>query len=86
MTPAPELLTNNQAARYLGIVPGTLNVWRCTSRYHIPFLRIGNRVRYRPEDLNAFLTAHMVNPADKRPEPEKRKRQRRKASAGAGHE
>ena len=58
--PRPEkLLTTEQAAEMLGIAPQTLAVWRCKKRYDLPFVRIGSRrVRYRPEDIAAWLDAN----------------------------
>jgi len=43
------------AAKYLGIEPGTLNVWRSTGRYGLPFIKVGRLVKYRQSILDAFL-------------------------------
>jgi len=52
------LLTPAQAAKILGVSPGTLNVWRCTKRYPLPYVKIGNRrVMYREADVMAFIAA-----------------------------
>lgn len=51
---------NAQAAEYLGISPTTLSIWRCTKRYAIPYIRVGNRIRYRKEDLDAWLASRAV--------------------------
>lgn len=40
------LLTEQQAAEVLGVKPGTLQVWRCTRRYGLPFVKVGRLVRY----------------------------------------
>lgn len=53
----PALLTEQQAAEYLSIAPGTLSVWRSTGRYCLPFVKIGHTVRYRLSDLNAWIDA-----------------------------
>lgn len=51
------LLTTNQAAEYLGgLQPNTLEGWRVQGR-GVPFVKIGRLVRYRTEDLDAYLTA-----------------------------
>ena len=50
-----ELLNNLQAAAYIGVSPGTLEVWRCTKRYHIPLIKVGRLVRYRKSELDGFL-------------------------------
>jgi excisionase family DNA binding protein len=55
-----ELLTSEQAAAYLGISPGTLEVWRCTKRYHIPFIKVGRLVRYRKSELDSFLDKRTI--------------------------
>ncbi|MFO0868447.1 MAG: hypothetical protein U0935_05820 [Pirellulales bacterium] len=37
---APELLTREQAAEYLGIKPQALAVWATTRRYDLPFIKV----------------------------------------------
>lgn len=51
----PCLLTEQEAAQYLKIAPGTLQVWRSTGRYSLPFVKVGHKVRYRVADLNAWI-------------------------------
>lgn len=61
--PAPDgrnksvLLDEKQAAEHLTLSPGTLQVWRSTGRYALPFIKVGRNVRYRLDDLNAWLAA-----------------------------
>lgn len=43
------------AAQYLGVKPPTLDIWRCTKRYPLPFIKVGRLVRYRQSALDAFL-------------------------------
>ena len=50
-----DLLDEKQAATVLNVKPGTLSVWRSTGRYSIPFVKVGRSVRYRLDDLNAWL-------------------------------
>ena len=50
-----DLLTDAQVALMLGVSPKTLATWRSTGRYALPFLRIGARIRYRRQDVNAWL-------------------------------
>ena len=52
-----ELLTTEDAAAYLNIKPQTLNNWRVTGRYALPFIRVGRLCRYRMADLDAFIAA-----------------------------
>lgn len=49
------LLDEKQAAEHLTLSPGTLQVWRSTGRYSLPFIKVGRSVRYRLDDLNEWL-------------------------------
>lgn len=53
--PPTELLNEVQAAAVLGTSIGTLQVWRSTGRYKIPFVKIGRNVRYKRSDLEAWI-------------------------------
>jgi len=55
----PELLTRDEAARYLGLKPQTLAVWASTGRYELPFIRAGRYVRYRKQDLDRWLDSRV---------------------------
>lgn len=57
----PELFDNAPAAEYLGVKPHTLEIWRCTGRYGLPFVRVGRRIKYRRADLDAWLASRTVN-------------------------
>ena len=59
-TTRPKLLTEAEAADYLSVEPQTLCAWRCTRRYNLRFIKVGRLVRYRPEDLEAFLAERTV--------------------------
>ena len=62
-TPTPpkdEILGNTDAAEYIGVTPRTLEVWRCTKRYQIPFIKVGRLVKYRKSALDAFLDSRTV--------------------------
>ena len=50
-----DLLSEQEAAELLTVSPGTLSVWRSTGRYNLPFLKVGRMVRYRRDDLLAWL-------------------------------
>ena len=56
----PELLPPDQAAALLGVAAGTLEVWRCTRRYALPYVKMGRLVRYRRADLIAFIDSRTV--------------------------
>lgn len=58
-----DILTEEEAAKLLQIRPQTLALWRCSGRYAIPFVRLGPKlIRYRREDLDAFLESRSVKP------------------------
>lgn len=54
-----NLMTPEQVADYLGVSVETLNVWRCTKRYNLPYVKAGRLVRYRLQDIEAFVTSRM---------------------------
>lgn len=54
-SPHLQLLRPDEAARLLGVSPGSLAVWRSTKRYPLRFVRVGRHVRYRMSDIAAFL-------------------------------
>lgn len=55
-----ELMTEEAAAVFLDVKRGTLQVWRCTKRYPLPYVKVGRLVRYRRGDLQAFLQARTM--------------------------
>lgn len=55
-----NLLNTSQAAQYLGVTVSTLEVWRCTKRYPIPFVKVGRLVKYRQSALDAFLESRTI--------------------------
>lgn len=50
-----KLLTEKEAAEFLGLTPSALQVWRSTGRYSLPFIKVGFLVRYREIDLCQWL-------------------------------
>jgi excisionase family DNA binding protein len=54
------LLTTPEAASVLGTSPQTLEVWRCTKRYPLAYVKIGRSVRYRKSALLAFIASRTV--------------------------
>ncbi len=62
MTPTTELLDERQAAAALGAKAGTLRVWRTKGRGPA-YVRFSSKmVRYRREDIDAYIAAHWVEP------------------------
>lgn len=53
-------LNNSQAAKVLGVSPCTLVTWRCTKRYHIPYVKVGKKVFYYLDDLLTWLESRKV--------------------------
>ena len=51
------LVGEKEAAEILGVTPGTLQVWRSTGRYGIPFIKVGRLVRYRLSVLQGWLAS-----------------------------
>lgn len=52
------LKDTKHAAAYLGLSPHTLEAWRKNGGGP-RFVKLRNAVRYRPEDLDAFIEASM---------------------------
>jgi hypothetical protein len=59
-----HLLSEREAAKFLGIAPGTLRVSRSTGpmpgRIFLPYLKFGRTVRYDPATLREWLDARVV--------------------------
>jgi len=56
-----DLLNVDEAADFLGITSHTLDVWRCTKRHLIPYLKVGRLVKYRKSDLEIWLASRTIN-------------------------
>ena len=54
-----RLLTQTDVAAWLGVPARTLGQWRYR---RVGPLRIGRHVRYRPEDIYAWLDEQVVDP------------------------
>ena len=62
-----QKLNTIEAAAYLGIRPNTLEVWRC--KHKGPrYSKIGTRVLYDVNDLEAFFTARAVDTMESAPQ------------------
>ena len=62
---AESLLTEDQAAALLMLSPSTLKKWRRTRR-GLRYYRLGSAVRYKREDLEAFVSESAENPCSPR--------------------
>ena len=56
---ANALLTEDEAAALLKVQPATLATWRVRGRPNLPFVRVGRCVRYRQQDLIAFINSQV---------------------------
>jgi excisionase family DNA binding protein len=56
----PPYFTRQEAADYLGVKFHTLEVWACTGRYNIPYIKFGRSVRYKKGDLDKFIESCIV--------------------------
>lgn len=54
-----DLLTTEEAAEYLKLKPNTLERWRSQYPSRLPFVKIGRTVKYRLEDLQAYISDNM---------------------------
>jgi len=50
-----KLMTPQEVADFIGVSVETLNVWRATRRYKLPYIKVGRLVRYRMNDILSFL-------------------------------
>lgn len=65
-TIASPLLSAEQAIRFIGLKnTGTLHVWRCHGRGP-KFVRVGRSIRYRLQDLQAFIESRVETPGQPR--------------------
>lgn len=58
-----NILNTSQAAEYLGLKKGTLEVWRCHGRGP-RYSKLGSRVVYSKEDLDLFVYSCKVQTVD----------------------
>lgn len=59
-------LNTHEAAAFLNLSPGTLEVWRCTGRGP-RYAKLGKRVVYDVTDLESFVSARKVFTVDALP-------------------
>ena len=54
-----DLLTPDQVAAALGLSHRTLAAWRSSRRNPLPYVKVGSRVRYRRQDVAAWLAGRL---------------------------
>lgn len=62
--PALDLDTKAAAAK-LGVQPHTLEIWRSTGRYGVPYTKTGRLVRYSSRKLDEWIAARSFNDTTK---------------------
>lgn len=53
------LMSQAEAALYLGTTVASLNTLRHYGKIKIPFIRWGSRIRYKKEDLDNWIENHL---------------------------
>lgn len=61
----PELVTEPEAAKALGVSPGTLKAARLhrlesNPLKNLPYVKIGRSIRYRKADILAWIEANLI--------------------------
>ena len=49
-----------ETAALLDVSTGTLQVWRCTKRYPLAYVKIGRNVRYPKSAILAFIASRTI--------------------------
>lgn len=57
-----RLLTPTEVSKALCVDVETLNIWRATNRYNLPYVKVGRLVRYRLSDLQSFIRSNVIRP------------------------
>jgi excisionase family DNA binding protein len=55
------LLTTDQVATALGLSSRTLAAWRSSRSNSLPYVKTGSRVRYRSQDVAAWLESRVCS-------------------------
>jgi hypothetical protein len=56
-----SLASPKTVAEDLNVTEGTLQVWRSTGRYDLPYIKIGGKVMYRISDVNNFIESRQFS-------------------------
>lgn len=63
-----NLMTQEEVSEFLRVPLKTLYQWRCYNKYDLPFVKFGRGVRYRREDVEAFVERHLTEGRKKKPD------------------
>ncbi|MHA1575693.1 MAG: helix-turn-helix domain-containing protein [Alphaproteobacteria bacterium] len=55
-----KLLNTKEAADFLGLKTGTLNIWRISNRYSLEYIKVGRYIRYKKSELERWLEDRTV--------------------------
>lgn len=55
-----SLWTPEETAQYLGVTVGTLQVWRTTKRYPLPYVKVGRKAMYDPPAVVGFKESRTI--------------------------
>jgi excisionase family DNA binding protein len=55
-----RLLSSKEAAEFLNVGRNTLDIWRCTKRHALPYVKVGRLVKYRMADIEKFLAESVI--------------------------
>lgn len=61
MNDKSNLIAAEQAANYLNLSKGTLANWRAKGFPKLPYVKLGGSVKYRINDLDAYLESQSHN-------------------------
>lgn len=54
-----QLISPKETSKILGVSVETLSQWRHHKRYNLPYVKSGRLVRYRNEDIEAFIASRI---------------------------
>ncbi len=50
-----KMMSAEETAQAIGVKRATLDIWACTGRYNLPFVKVGRRRMYVPAQVEAWL-------------------------------
>jgi hypothetical protein len=80
MSDEPQLLTEQEAAKFIRVSVFALRAWRWRKKDGPAYFKLGSCVRYKMSSLNAYLERRLVDPAmNQKVQPGRRRGVRRAA-------
>lgn len=62
-----KLLSEAETSELTGLARSTLRKGRMNPNFGLPFVRIGRKIMYRPEEVRNFVEAHLIGSPSSRP-------------------